>query len=66
MTILGIYGCIRNGSSDESNLTTDPAVERPVTLCGKVMADPHRLNPTPIEGQLCARCRAVAEGKNGR
>lgn len=35
-----IYGYIRDGSSPLWHLTTDPTTERPVTLCGTVLATP--------------------------
>ncbi len=63
MSIPGIYGYIRDGASTAWHLTADPGTEHPVTLCGKVMDDPHRLNPAPIEAEACAMCRAVADGR---
>ena len=61
MTTPGIYGYIRDGTDTTWHLTTDPAIAQPITLCGKVMGDPHRLNPMPIDGTRCVDCRAVAD-----
>lgn len=63
MSSPAIYGYIRDGSSPLWHLTTDPTTERPVTLCGKVLGDPHRLHPAPIDAEACAVCRAVADGR---